>query len=163
MQSGLDASIGGEMGGPSRNGGAPAAITKWSCQIQGSAQLMSEAGESRYDTRLNVLYRPLEIIEANKLANSTNHPWFNQTLCEVNESVVRLGVVEGEYHWHHHDTDEFFYVLEGKLLVDLKDRTLELTSGQGVVVPKAVEHRPRAPQKTVILMVETKGIVPTGT
>jgi mannose-6-phosphate isomerase-like protein (cupin superfamily) len=124
---------------------------------------MAEAVTPRYDTRLNVLYRPLEIIEAGKLAGASTHPWYNQTLCEVNESVVRLGVVEGEYHWHHHETDEFFYVVDGKLLVDVEGRTLELLPGQGVVVPKSVEHRPRAPQRTVMLMVENKGIVPTGT
>jgi mannose-6-phosphate isomerase-like protein (cupin superfamily) len=124
---------------------------------------MSEGSESKYDTRLNVLYRPLETVAAGKLAAESTHPWYNQTLCEVNESVVRLGVVEGEYHWHHHDSDEFFYVVEGKLLVDLEGRTLELLPGEGVVVPKSVEHRPRAPQRTVMLMVENKGIVPTGT
>lgn len=124
---------------------------------------MAEATASRYDTRLNVLYRPLEIIESGKLAREAIHPWYNQTLCEVNESVVRLGVVQGEYHWHHHDTDEFFYVVDGHLLVDLEGSTLELRPGQGVVVPKAVEHRPRAPRRTVLLMVENKGIVPTGT
>jgi len=124
---------------------------------------MAESPPSRYDTRLNVLYRPLEIIETGKLAAESIHPWYNQTLCEVNESVVRLGVVRGDYHWHHHDTDEFFYVVEGHLLVDLEGRTLELRPGQGVVIPKTVEHRPRAPLKTVILMVENKEIVPTGT
>jgi mannose-6-phosphate isomerase-like protein (cupin superfamily) len=124
---------------------------------------MRESKESKYDTRLNVLYRPLEVIEAATLAGEASHPWYNQTLCEVNESVVRLGVVQGEYHWHHHDTDEFFYVVDGKLFVDLEGRTLELGPGQGVVVPQTVEHRPRAPHRTVLLMVENKGIVPTGT
>jgi mannose-6-phosphate isomerase-like protein (cupin superfamily) len=124
---------------------------------------MTEARDSRYDTRLNILYRPLEIIEAGKLATESVHPWYNQTLCEVNDSVVRLGVVQGEYHWHHHDSDEFFHVIDGKLLIDLEGRTLELSRGQGVVIPQAVEHRPRAPQKTIVLMVESKGIIPTGT
>jgi mannose-6-phosphate isomerase-like protein (cupin superfamily) len=123
---------------------------------------MTDGTDSRYDTRLNVLYRPLEIIEAGKLASESVHPWYNQTLCEVNDSVVRLGVLEGEYHWHHHDSDEFFHVIDGRLLIDLEGRTLELSRGQGVVIPKTVEHRPRAPQKTVALMVENKGIIPTG-
>jgi len=124
---------------------------------------MTDARDSRYDTRLNVLYHPLEIIEAGRLAGESVHPWYNQTLCEVNDSVVRLGVVQGEYHWHHHESDEFFHVIDGKLLIDLEGRTLELSRGQGVVIPKAVEHRPRAPQKTIVLMVENKGIIPTGT
>jgi mannose-6-phosphate isomerase-like protein (cupin superfamily) len=76
---------------------------------------------------------------------------------------VRLGVVRGEYHWHQHDKeDEFFYVVEGRLLIDLKGRTIELGERQGYVVPKGVVHRTRAPERTVILMVETAGIVPTG-
>nr|MDQ6940872.1 cupin domain-containing protein [Verrucomicrobiota bacterium] len=88
---------------------------------------------------------------------------YNQTLCKVDEAVVRLGVVQGEYHWHHHDDeDEFFYVVSGRFLIDLKDRTVDLTPGNGFVVPKGVEHRPRAPERTVILMVERAGIIPTG-
>jgi mannose-6-phosphate isomerase-like protein (cupin superfamily) len=81
----------------------------------------------------------------------------------VNDSVVRLGVVRGEYHWHQHDKeDEFFYVVEGRLLIDLEGRTIELGERQGYVVPKGVRHRTRAPERTVILMVETAGIAPTG-
>ncbi|HEV8128721.1 MAG TPA: cupin domain-containing protein, partial [Candidatus Eisenbacteria bacterium] len=87
----------------------------------------------------------------------------NQTLCKVNDSVVRLGVVKGEYHWHHHETeDEFFYVIEGRFLIDLEDRTIELGPREGVVVPRGVRHRPRAPERTVILMMEPATIVPTG-
>jgi mannose-6-phosphate isomerase-like protein (cupin superfamily) len=89
--------------------------------------------------------------------------WFNQTLCKVNDSVVRLGVMQGEYHWHKHDDlDEFFYVVDGEFLIDLEDRTVTLQPRQGFVVPKGVVHRTRAPEKAVILMVEGAGIVPTG-
>ena len=124
---------------------------------------MSEATQHSYVTRLNVQYKPLEVIEERELADACQHPWYNQTLCEVNDSVVRLGVVEGEYHWHKHEADdEFFYVVEGRLLVDLKDRTVELTPRQGFVVPRGVLHRTRAPERTVILMVENAGIIPTG-
>jgi oxalate decarboxylase/phosphoglucose isomerase-like protein (cupin superfamily) len=119
-----------------------------------------------YETRLNILHQPLELIDVNALADACEYKWFNQTLCKVNESVVRVGVVEGEYHWHKHDDDdEFFYVVEGKLLIDLEDlesRIVELAPGQGFVVPKGIVHRTRAPQRTVILMVENAGIVPTG-
>jgi mannose-6-phosphate isomerase-like protein (cupin superfamily) len=81
----------------------------------------------------------------------------------VNGSVVRMGVIEGEYHFHKHDEDdEFFYVIEGKLLIDLEDRTVELEPRQGFVVPRGTIHRTRAPQRTVILMVENAGIIPTG-
>ncbi len=116
-----------------------------------------------YDTRLDVLYEPLQVVDVQKLVEACTHPWYNQTLCRVNESVVRLGVVQGEYHWHQHDDeDEFFYVVEGRFLIDLEDRTVDLAPRQGFVVPKGVRHRPRAPERTVLLMVEGAGIVPTG-
>ena len=117
----------------------------------------------RGETRLDVLHGAAEIIDVASLAAANVHPWYNQTLCRVNASVVRLGVVQGEYHWHKHDSeDEFFYVVSGRFLIDLEDRTVELAPGCGFVVPKGMSHRPRAPEKTVILMVEGAGIVPTG-
>jgi mannose-6-phosphate isomerase-like protein (cupin superfamily) len=116
-----------------------------------------------YDTRLNVLHGPLEIVDVQQLVDACTHPWYNQTLCRVNDSVVRLGVLQGEYHWHQHDRDdEFFYVVEGRFLIDLPDRTVELVPRQGFVVPRGVVHRTRAPERTVVLMIETAGIVPTG-
>jgi len=116
-----------------------------------------------YDTRLNVQHGPLELIDVQRLVDACTHPWYNQTLCQVNDSVIRLGVVQGEYHWHHHtNEDEFFYVVDGRFLIDLEDRTIELLPKQGVVIPRGVRHRPRAPERTVILMAEGAGIVPTG-
>jgi quercetin dioxygenase-like cupin family protein len=116
-----------------------------------------------YETRLNILHQPLELIDVKSLADACEYKWFNQTLCKVNASVVRVGVIEGEYHWHKHDDDdEFFYVVEGKLLIDLEDRMVELAPGQSFVVSKGIVHRTRAPERTVILMVENAGIVPTG-
>ena len=124
---------------------------------------MSEAKAFPYETRLNILFNALEIIDEKALAASSTFQWYNQTLCKVNDSVVRLGVVQGEYHWHKHDQeDEFFYVVEGRLLIDLEGRTVELPPRHGFVVPKGVPHRTRAPQRTVILMVENAGIIPTG-
>jgi mannose-6-phosphate isomerase-like protein (cupin superfamily) len=116
-----------------------------------------------YETRLNILHRPLEIIDEKAITDACEYEWFNQTLCRVNDSVVRLGVVKGEYHWHKHENDdEFFYVIEGRLLIDLEDRTIELLPRQGFVVPKGTRHRTRAPQRTAMLMVENQGIIPTG-
>ena len=116
-----------------------------------------------YVTRLNVAYEPLEKIDVKQIVDSVTDKWFNQTLCKVNESVVRMGVVEGEYHWHKHDDlDEFFYVVDGTFLIDLEGSTVELTPMQGYVVPKGVVHRTRAPERCVILMVEGEEIVPTG-
>ncbi len=116
-----------------------------------------------YVTHLNVLYPPMEVVDVPALVAACTDRWYNQTLCQVNESVVRMGVIQGDYHWHKHDDeDEFFYVVEGKFLIDLEGRTVELEPGQGFVVPKGTMHRPRAPERTVILMVEGAGIIPTG-
>jgi quercetin dioxygenase-like cupin family protein len=116
-----------------------------------------------YETRLNIQHGPLELIDVKAQADTCAFKWFNQTLCQVNGSVVRLGVFEGEYHWHKHDEDdEFFYVVEGELLIDLETRVVRLAPGQGFVVPRGVVHRTRAPRRTVVLMVENAGIIPTG-
>jgi mannose-6-phosphate isomerase-like protein (cupin superfamily) len=116
-----------------------------------------------YSTHLNVLHQPLELIDVNALAAACKEKWYNQTLCKVNDSVVRVGIIQGEYHWHKHDNDdEFFFVVDGELLIDLEGRTETLAPGQGFVVPQGVMHRTRAPQRTIILMVENAGIIPTG-
>jgi mannose-6-phosphate isomerase-like protein (cupin superfamily) len=116
-----------------------------------------------YATHLDIRYSPLEVVDVPSLVEACTDRWYNQTLCQVNDSVVRLGVMQGEYHWHRHDDeDEFFYVVEGRFLIDLEGRTVELAPRQGFVVPKGVMHRTRAPERAVILMVEGAGIVPTG-
>lgn len=119
--------------------------------------------EFPYATHLDVKYPALEVVDVPALISAVRDKWYNQTLCQVNDSVVRLGVVQGEYHWHKHDDlDEFFYVVEGVFLIDLEGRTVELKERQGFVVPKGVVHRTRAIERAVILMVEGAGIVPTG-
>jgi len=124
---------------------------------------MSDTQAFPYETRLNIYYQPLEIVDEKALADACTFRWYNQTLCRVNASVVRLGVFLGEYHWHKHDEDdEFFYVMEGQLLIDLEARTVSLNPRQGFVVPKGIVHRTRAEQRTVVLMVENAGIIPTG-
>src|SRR6516165_6081767 len=124
---------------------------------------MSDTPNYPYATHLNILHPPLELVDVQALVLACSDRWYNQTLCQVNDSVVRLGVIQGEYHWHKHDNDdEFFYVVNGRLLIDLEGRTVELAPLQGVVVPKGVLHRTRAPERTVILMVENAGIIPTG-
>ena len=121
------------------------------------------APEYPYVTRLDVKFDHLEVIDIPAMVRECTDQWFNQTLTRVNNSVVRVGIIQGEYHWHKHDRDdEFFFVLEGRLFVDLEDRTIELAAGQGVTIPKGITHRTRAPQKTVMLMVETSDIQPTG-
>jgi len=124
---------------------------------------MAEGAAFPYETRLNILYKPLELIDVHAVPGANDYKWFNQTLCKVNDSVVRMAAIEGEYHWHKHDEDdEFFYVVDGELLIDLEDRTVSLKPGQGFVVPKTVVHRTRAPKRSTILMVENAGIIPTG-
>jgi mannose-6-phosphate isomerase-like protein (cupin superfamily) len=116
-----------------------------------------------YDIHTDVRFGPLEVVDAGKLADECLQPWWNQSLCRVNESVARIGVFCGEFHWHKHDAeDELFFVLDGLLLLDLEDRTVELGPRQGMVVPKGVVHRTRAPSRTVVLMIEAAGVVPTG-
>lgn len=116
-----------------------------------------------YSINLDVRYALLELIDIQELVNACTEPWYNQTLCRVNDCVVRLGVVQGEFHWHKHDKeDEFFYVVEGRFIIDLEGRTVELAPRQGFTVPKGVMHRPRAPERTVILMIEGAGVLPTG-
>jgi mannose-6-phosphate isomerase-like protein (cupin superfamily) len=117
-----------------------------------------------YATHLDVKFPPLTLVDVPGLVSACDHPWYNQTLCKVNESVMRLGVFEpGDYHWHKHDNDdEFFFVLEGRFCVDLEDRVVELERWQGFTVPKGVVHRTRAPERAIVLMAETADIVPTG-
>lgn len=119
--------------------------------------------KSSYSIKLDAKYRHLEVIDVPAIAAGCSERWFNQTLTRVNDSVVRLGIVQGEFHWHKHDKDdEFFFVLRGRLLIDIEGRTIELSELQGVTVPRGVLHRPRAPEKTMMLMVETQAVVPIG-
>src|SRR5581483_1860299 len=92
-----------------------------------------------YVTKLDIKFDHLQKIDVPEFVKQVKDKWFNQTLTKVNDSVVRIGIVEGEYHWHKHDKDdEFFFVLEGQLFVDLEDKTFELNPGQGVTVSKGV-------------------------
>jgi mannose-6-phosphate isomerase-like protein (cupin superfamily) len=121
------------------------------------------AASTTYDIDLTVQFDHLEKIDVPTVVAATREKWANRTLTQVNDSVVRLGMLEGEFHWHKHDNDdEFFFVLEGQLLIDLEDRTIVLDPQQGVTITKGVMHRPRAPKKTVVMMVETSAIKPTG-
>src|SRR3954447_5037358 len=122
-----------------------------------------------YATFLDVKFPALTVVDVPALVRACTDGWYNQTLCKVNDSVVRMGVMQGEYHWHKHDKDdEFFYVVEGRFLIDLErqaddapGRVVELGPRQGFVVPRGVVHRTRAPERTIILMMETAQIRPT--
>jgi mannose-6-phosphate isomerase-like protein (cupin superfamily) len=124
---------------------------------------MATSDDYPYKTYLNVLYEPLQVVDVPALVASCTDEWYNQTLTRVNDTVVRLGILHGEYHWHKHDDeDEFFFLIEGRFIVDLEGRSVELAPRQGITVPRGVVHRTRAPEKSVVLMMEGAGVVPTG-
>ena len=125
--------------------------------------MTTDPDHSRYDIHLDDKFGHLQLIDIAAEA-AAHHPWFNQTLTRVNDAVVRLGVIEGDFHWHKHDDqDEFFLVVEGQLLIDLEEReTVTLEPHQGYTVPRGVVHRTRAPVRTTIPMVEAAGVVPVG-
>ncbi len=121
------------------------------------------ADKTNYSINLDVKFGPQELIDVQALVDANKEQWYNQTLCRVNDSVVRLGILKGEFHWHKHDDeDEFFYVVEGRLIVDLEDRSVTLEPRQGFLVAKGVMHKTRAPERTVVLMIEGAGVKPTG-
>jgi len=108
-------------------------------------------------------YGHMQVIDINEYVAQAEQKWVNYTLCPINNSLVRLGIFEGEFHWHHHDMeDELFFVISGWLYLDLKDRTVELMPNQGFAVPKGVEHRTRAKERTIVLMVEGDTVDPKG-
>jgi mannose-6-phosphate isomerase-like protein (cupin superfamily) len=124
---------------------------------------MADPNTYPYKTHVNVLYEPLRVVDIPALVAACTDQWYNQTLTRVNDVVVRLGVMQGEYHWHKHDDeDEFFFLVDGRFIVDLEDRSVELAPRQGITVPRGVVHRTRAPERSVVLMIEGAGVVPTG-
>ncbi len=119
--------------------------------------------EEKYSIHREILFDPLTLIDIPKVIASCTKEWQNHSLCVVNECVIRLGVIHGEFHWHKHDAeDEFFYVIDGQLFIDLADESITLGPSQGFLVPKGILHRTRAPKRTSILMVEGSGVQPTG-
>ena len=122
---------------------------------------MSKSEPYAIDTE--VRFQPLEVVDIAAVVAQCVGDWHNFTLCEVNDSVIRLGVIKGEFHWHQHDReDEFFYVVAGRLLIDLPDATVELAPQQGFTVPRGMQHRTRAPETATILMVEAATVTATG-
>ncbi len=124
---------------------------------------MNEDLEAKYSINMEIKFKHLELIDIPKLVEESKRKWQNYSLCQVNDSVVRLGVLEGEFHWHKHDDgDEFFYVIDGKLFIDLEDKTVELNPKEGFVIPRSILHKTRAPSRTAVLMVENITVKPTG-
>ena len=120
--------------------------------------------EHAYDIHDDIKFPPLSLIDVNRIRAEAPDTWFNQSLAKVNDCVLRLGIVEGEFHWHKHDReDELFYVVSGKLIIDIENGpTIELEPNQGYLVPKGVVHRTRAYERTAMLMIEGATVVATG-
>jgi mannose-6-phosphate isomerase-like protein (cupin superfamily) len=119
--------------------------------------------ETKYTIHDEPLFGLLEVMDVQKVIDDTDEPWVNWTLCRVNDSLIRLGVLHGEFHWHKHDDeDEFFLLLDGDFRIELEDRTVELKPRQAFTVPRGVMHRPVVPVRSAVIMIETAGVVPTG-
>ena len=118
----------------------------------------------QYDIQMAPICNGLEKVRIDDAKKLSDHPWFNRTLCRVNDSFVRIGVFQGEFHWHAHEKeDEFFYVLEGELEIKIEGRnSILLKPNEGVMIPKNVRHKPKAPNGATVLMIEKDTIVPTG-
>jgi mannose-6-phosphate isomerase-like protein (cupin superfamily) len=124
---------------------------------------MSDPTNEKYTMKLDPKFGFLELVDVPGLVAACEEPWYNQTLCQVNDCVVRLGVIQGEFHWHKHDEeDEFFFVLQGKFLIDVEGESITLEPHQGYTIPRGVVHRTRAPERSAILMVEGRRVKPTG-
>ena len=118
---------------------------------------------TEYSMHMDAKFDFLELIDVPALVEACEDDWHNQTLCQVNDCVVRLGILKGEFHWHKHDEeDEFFFVLQGQFFIDLKAETITLEQHQGYTIPKGLVHKTRAPERTVVLIVEQSTVEPTG-
>ncbi|MCG8569257.1 MAG: cupin domain-containing protein [Spirochaetes bacterium] len=117
----------------------------------------------KYKLQMDIKYNYLEKIKVPEIVNDCQDKWFNQTLCKVNSSVLRLGIFEGEFHMHKHDNDdEVFFILEGNLILETEKGNFELEKYEGICVPKGIMHRPITKEKTIVLMIENEGIKPVG-
>lgn len=120
--------------------------------------------EQHYAINYAPMFEALQLMDVQAVIDQVRDPWYNQTLIGVGDVLVRLGVMQGEFHWHKHDEqDEFFFVLDGLFKIELEDRpTVELGPRQAFSVPAGMLHRPVVPVRTAVLMIERAGVVPTG-
>ena len=124
----------------------------------------STADLSGYAIHYAPLFQTLQKMDVQQLIDTVAEPWYNQTLIQVGDVLVRLGVMQGEFHWHRHDEqDEFFYLLEGEFHIELDGReTVVLRPNQAFSVPAGTLHRPVVPVRSAVIMIEKAGIVATG-
>lgn len=97
-----------------------------------------------------------------KLSMFSDH-WSPKIIAEMNDYQIKLVKIEGDFVWHNHeDTDEMFFVIEGKMEIEFENETVELNAGEMYVVPKGVNHKPRAESECKVMLVEPRGVVNTG-
>jgi len=120
--------------------------------------------ESDYNIHYQPLFSALQLMDVQKLIDEVTDPWYNQTLIQVGDVVVRLGVMQGEFVWHKHDDqDEFFFLLDGVFRIELENaEPVELSPRQAFQVPAGMLHRPVVPVRSAVLMLEKAGVVATG-
>ena len=122
------------------------------------------AENAKYSIHLDEKYGFLKLIDIREVEAGVKEEWFNQTLCRVNDCVVRVGIFKkGEFHWHKHDKeDEFFFVLKGRFNIELENQKIALGPHQGFTVPKGVMHKTSVSEPSTILMMEAASVKPTG-
>ena len=120
--------------------------------------------QQNYSIQYDPLFTVLQTIDVQTFIDQVDEPWYNQTLIQVGDVLVRLGVIQGEFHWHKHDEqDEFFFVIEGLFRIELdRAETVELGPRQAFCVPAGLRHRPVVPVRSAVLMLEKAGVVATG-
>ncbi|MGF6815228.1 mannose-6-phosphate isomerase-like protein (cupin superfamily) [Paraburkholderia atlantica] len=105
-------------------------------------------------------YKTINLLD--KIRQIADH-WQPRVVAEMNDYQFKVVKIEGDFVWHRHaDTDETFIVLEGRLRIDFRDRSIELLAGEMAVVPKGVEHKPYAGSEVKLLLIEPRGVVNTG-
>ena len=96
--------------------------------------------------------------------NAITDAWCPVDIAIVNDQVVRMALIEGEYHWHKHtNEDELFYVLQGEIVIQVRDEPdVVLHDGEMAVIPKGIEHRPTSAGPSYILMFEPRALKSRG-
>ncbi len=105
----------------------------------------------------------MDVRNLSDLLGRFSEHWSPRKIAELNDYDIKLVKVQGDFVWHSHDdTDELFLVIDGQLTIALRDRDVVLGAGELFVVPRGVEHCPRADQETAALLIEPRGVVNTG-
>ncbi len=105
----------------------------------------------------------METINVEKKFNLVQDYWNPRVIAELNGQHVKIAKVKGEFVWHDHaDEDELFFVIKGNLIIEFRDKIVELQEGEMLVVPKGIEHRPIAKEEVWIMLFEPNNIKHTG-